>query len=669
MDREIFTYTPLKDAKDQIRLLRIHPGDWDDDIHCDLEELHCFLETYDSRLKARQTARMKTYDACLEESHAILDTHVNSMLPSWTAISYTWGSPQPLSAIFVNGKTLMVRQNCLYVLKQIRHRGTSTGRIWLDAICINQDDLAEKGSQVMMMGMIYEHAECVLSCVGPMTETIEPLFDAAEEISSLNAVNRVTCWSCSHSKTAFRKEELHMFHTWLDSIDSGYFQRFMKGFYAFGKIDYWERLWIMQEIILGERVYILCGRRQISFDDARLLDKMLLELESNKNLALEEVLLAKGFHYINLSLPRQKNAFSRMCEFATQWAPNALDLTAYLKGLRAMKCYDARDRVYGLLSLLAWRKSSGPPMPNYTVAPEQLAIDVLGRIRLQEWRFSDLRQFLQVIGVDTENARWDLTKSRPDSLKTDIIAETDRSAMCECRPPLDSAIAIRLDCYRFATLLARPDGSLHATIAFGDRHVRLEVPIQYSHSCDRNESTMLRSHDQDSRIAVPSARAGDILVNLEGIHHFDQTDLVSMYYPFLILRENVNQVHEIIGQIDLYGQAFLCPDSAGQQCPLTHLIIYQRYSLYLSAEDAINYALRRPHSPDSIHFSGDQSHNNIQRFCHERYSSFAHRNTGLPYDNDGVPNTNWDLDSCPDICARCGASRYRSWDGYLQIKQ
>lgn len=219
-----------------------------------------------------------------------------------------------------------------------------------------------------------------------------------------------------------------------------------------------------------------------------------------------------------------------------------------------MKCYDDRDRVYGLLSLLAWRKSCDPPTPDYTLAPEQLAVDVLGRIRLQEWLFSDLRLFLKVIGVNENTAM----ETRPVSPDVDTDFGRDRSAMCECRLSLDSAIAMRLDCYRFATLHARSDGTLHATIAFGDRHVRLEVPINDSNVSDDNEPTNTTSCTQTSRVHIPSARAGDVLLNLEGLHHFDQTDLVSMHYPFLILRENMNQIYEIVGQIDLYGQALLC---------------------------------------------------------------------------------------------------------------
>jgi hypothetical protein len=38
--------------------------------------------------------------------------------------------------------------------------------VWIDAICINQDDILERNVQVQMMGMVYEKATCVLIWLG-----------------------------------------------------------------------------------------------------------------------------------------------------------------------------------------------------------------------------------------------------------------------------------------------------------------------------------------------------------------------------------------------------------------------------------------------------------------------------------------------------------------------
>lgn len=82
--------------------------------------------------------------------------------PPYHAISYTWGDPGLTARVTVKGRRMEVRQNCEYVLRQACWHGGgggggSTSRsYWVDAICIDQGNLEEKGRQVAMMGGIYQ---------------------------------------------------------------------------------------------------------------------------------------------------------------------------------------------------------------------------------------------------------------------------------------------------------------------------------------------------------------------------------------------------------------------------------------------------------------------------------------------------------------------------------
>jgi hypothetical protein len=78
--------------------------------------------------------------------------------PKFTAISYVWGSGT--SEISVNGHGLAITENCYNVLTALRTQyGVLT--IWVDSICINQQDEAEKSDQVLLMEEIYAWAETV----------------------------------------------------------------------------------------------------------------------------------------------------------------------------------------------------------------------------------------------------------------------------------------------------------------------------------------------------------------------------------------------------------------------------------------------------------------------------------------------------------------------------
>jgi hypothetical protein len=89
-------------------------------------------------------------------------------LPQYAALSYTWGEySSPRDVVLLNGRIeLEITANCRDALLALRRRfGKLT--IWVDAICINQADVAERNSQVPLMEDVYAQAESVLAWIGP----------------------------------------------------------------------------------------------------------------------------------------------------------------------------------------------------------------------------------------------------------------------------------------------------------------------------------------------------------------------------------------------------------------------------------------------------------------------------------------------------------------------
>ncbi|KAK1749614.1 heterokaryon incompatibility protein-domain-containing protein [Echria macrotheca] len=79
----------------------------------------------------------------------------------YEAISYTWGSKVKDHLVFFGGKWLPTTRN-VYQLLHDRSSFSRTRWLWIDAVCINQDDVEEKNTQVQMMGEIYRAAERVI---------------------------------------------------------------------------------------------------------------------------------------------------------------------------------------------------------------------------------------------------------------------------------------------------------------------------------------------------------------------------------------------------------------------------------------------------------------------------------------------------------------------------
>lgn len=90
--------------------------------------------------------------------------------PRFAALSYVWVTfNTPHDTISCNSQQLPVTRNCVEALLALRKRNGSY-TIWVDAVCINQNDNLEKESQIPLMGEIYSVADCVYLWLGPGTE-------------------------------------------------------------------------------------------------------------------------------------------------------------------------------------------------------------------------------------------------------------------------------------------------------------------------------------------------------------------------------------------------------------------------------------------------------------------------------------------------------------------
>ena len=90
----------------------------------------------------------------------------NLTLSEWEALSYTWGNSADLpQSIIINGRKKQITANLASALQHLR-RPREPMLLWIDSICINQDNNEEKGHQIRLMRFIYEKATCVIVWLG-----------------------------------------------------------------------------------------------------------------------------------------------------------------------------------------------------------------------------------------------------------------------------------------------------------------------------------------------------------------------------------------------------------------------------------------------------------------------------------------------------------------------
>lgn len=93
--------------------------------------------------------------------------------PSFFALSYVWGTRSPQPDYIVCGPYMLpLTSNCYSALRKLRER-LATFTIWIDAICINQEDTDEKSRQISMMGDIFSSAGKVYVWLGEGNATTD----------------------------------------------------------------------------------------------------------------------------------------------------------------------------------------------------------------------------------------------------------------------------------------------------------------------------------------------------------------------------------------------------------------------------------------------------------------------------------------------------------------
>lgn len=93
------------------------------------------------------------------------------------ALSYVWGGNDKPRSLSISGHNLPITESLYEALSRLRH--SSIERIlWVDAVCINQDDEREKEQQIRIMANVYAQASCVVVWLGPEADDSDKALEA-----------------------------------------------------------------------------------------------------------------------------------------------------------------------------------------------------------------------------------------------------------------------------------------------------------------------------------------------------------------------------------------------------------------------------------------------------------------------------------------------------------
>ncbi|KAF9882251.1 heterokaryon incompatibility protein [Colletotrichum karsti] len=284
-------YQPL--AETEIRLLTVWPGSFGDAVRCSLAA-------------TKATQGYEEYDA----------------------ISYTWAGDDDIiektGRVCIASEEFPVTPNCEAVLRRVRREWTPR-IVWIDAICVNQDDVHERGRQVRLMPQIYSRAREVIIYVGESNNEIPRLFSYLRQPQ--------------HGSPPDSRQEAQS---------------------ALAKLltrRYFSRAWVIQEVALARRATLVCGSHTLSWP-----------LIHVKNLAARGLLPSTPGE--NGGLPGLQ-PLPPVIQFKTPTFRTTGDILRLLDSARSSRAADPRDKVFAVLGLITCPESEGFSA-DYTKTPAEV---------------------------------------------------------------------------------------------------------------------------------------------------------------------------------------------------------------------------------------------------------------------------------------------------------
>lgn len=201
---------------------------------------------------------------------------------TYAALSYTWGDPlglhesadvatpeewaSPAHEIECNGQMVSIAENLYTAMLALRWLSTTAKRdpqseaiphrfrnapglpLWIDALCINQQDLQERNSQVSLMDRIYASSETTIMWVGGedklATDAIRTLVQFRQDLPPTFKVREMDL----RDPESYRRMGMKPIgrEAWA-------------GVVAFYHRQYFNRAWVVQEWTRSKKAFILCG--------------------------------------------------------------------------------------------------------------------------------------------------------------------------------------------------------------------------------------------------------------------------------------------------------------------------------------------------------------------------------------------------------------------------
>ena len=323
--------------------------------------------------------------------HISLHDYPLSSCPPYIALSYSWGqtSPKvdPTTRVFTTvprcypfhceGRLVLGTQNLRAALRRLRQAQyywrypqydtseqsttvrkqyemmNGTELFWIDAICIDQDDLAERSSQVMLMGQIYTETKYCMVWLGEKDTYTYTALELALRV-----------YKDDNFRKSFNNHNIVECKRFMDGMLNRDTREELIALAVLFSRSWFSRLWVMQEASLARNVMIIVGSLFTELEVLLFLTQGMTLAQTfvfattvvssmMEELPIDPQIMA-GSYTTTLTMLAYSRALLQRGESA--------DFLRTLALTQKCNVTDPRDRIYGILAITAEFKSESDPI-------------------------------------------------------------------------------------------------------------------------------------------------------------------------------------------------------------------------------------------------------------------------------------------------------------------
>ncbi|KAG5791298.1 hypothetical protein H9Q69_009663 [Fusarium xylarioides] len=319
-----------------------------------LEDEHAFTDRFQYKQFDLESAGFRL--ALLEKGAQsqlrchLIQAYLNDIIP-YEAVSYTWERQSTPHEIIVDKKKLSITESLYEALCHLR-RPDEDRVLWIDALCIDQTNIKERGHQVNRMAEIYKKADKVIVWLGYLSGNATQLKSAITmleaQAAQLPGIPRRWPREDPRWKSQWRQIEANLGPLCRDKL--------VDGLRSFMEKPWFSRVWILQEVANAKTTIVTCNLGDIAGWIFGLLP-----------------------HAMDVEVTEQCQAVLDIMPHPS--TPSATrketrNLSNLLWKFRGCKATDPRDRVYALLGMATDMKDSAI-QPDYAKEEHVLMKDLI----------------------------------------------------------------------------------------------------------------------------------------------------------------------------------------------------------------------------------------------------------------------------------------------------